>query len=265
MAGNNKTIAETIAENKAKAKAAREAAAAALTSAPAPAAEPEVSEEPPFDTASETPAASTTTAVVAATSTSTAVANSNSYTFDDFSVNDFNVDHFVKASNMGLIQFAKGDAKDGVDEILVAIKLNQVVLSKVVRASLPNNKVEYFKTMDRGQTEAKSGLPWNQVLESLQKQPGLKLTSYTGMDVPMRAMSDVVGTVKKTMLASEGEILGHSTSPSEERNFLSAFKAASRAFGADAEVLFKLKGGTVTNKDNQVYGVLDLELVGPAE
>lgn len=256
-----KSVQELIAE--AKAKGAEQSEKTETAEATATVAEPiadPADAELPFEP-TENPKTSTAVAVASTASTTVAVAGDR-YTIDDVDENGgMLVNQFVKAANNGIITFAKGDATDGVTELQVAIKLDEVAVCHTIRETLPGNKVEYFKSYDRGATDSKSGLPWEKVLEGVAAR-GNPSKSFKSFDVPMTVLNDVTGALKKSKLASAGEKIGHSTSPSEERGFAAALKAAVRTYGSDAEVAFKLVGKAVTNKDKQTYGVLELELIG---
>jgi hypothetical protein len=208
----------------------------------------------------------TTQAVAPAQPTAVAAAPvGGPLTFDDLTQGGMDVTDWLKVNEFGLTVGSHGDKLFKDAEFL--IDTNNVQAVEVIKFG---NPATYMKTYDR--ITCVSGGTWQEAMaKAAQVQPGVR--PYQSAELPLQVVSDI--EVDGTVVAQEGDLLGHSTSTTNFANLSSLMKelkekGQSPIPGERKGAIVKLKVSSEkrTNQRKNTWGVLAfelLEVVEPAE
>lgn len=177
--------------------------------------------------------------------------NGSHFTMDDMMSNSMTVDKYLKVKYQ---QMFIGDDVIGADHIFVRINLDNVVYKLSIKGGQP---VSYASTLD-GKT-ATTGGSWMEAVADIQKKDP-KARPYNCADIPMVVAKEIKSPVGMT-LADEGTILGHTTSTTNWKEWVSFYQALPEKTG---EVLVKIGRKDVT-KNKQQWGLITFSLANESE
>jgi len=211
--------------------------------------------------AQQTPAASNQIVDVQSTGTNPqtgvqSYSTPQALTLDDLEQGAMSVDDWLKVKEFGLLIGSKPDL---IETIKVSIDVGggEMTPFQGIRYGEPP---VYLKTYDN--VNAVSGGSWEAAKNKAQlidptTQP------YLGCDIQMTLLEDAV-SAKGVVVAEKGLRLGHSTSITNRNAIADFLKACGKANLKDNKVEVLIGFQAKRNKNNQGWGIITLDLIGPA-
>lgn len=163
-------------------------------------------------------------------------------------------DTYLKVTEHGLFSGSTDDIDKRFSFLIADLDLENMQMSTCVKYGKP---VRYVKTYDG--IIASNGRSWNEALaEARQEDPNVK--TYESADLELEVVEDVK-TTSGEVVVKAGEILGHSTSTTNQRNLAKLMKTVQKTAGTtDCSVRVKV-GFEARKKDSWTWGLLTFELI----
>lgn len=177
--------------------------------------------------------------------------NGSHFTMDDLMSNSMSVDKYLKVKYQ---QMLIGDDVLAGDSIYVTIDLDSVVYKMSIKGG---NPVTYASTLD-GKT-CTTGGSWMEAVADVQKKDH-KARPYNCADIPMVVVKKITSYTGLT-LAEEGDILGHTTSTTNWKEWSNFYKSLENPHG---KVLVKVSRRDVSKETNK-WGLLTFAAVSKEE
>lgn len=228
-----------MAGNVAQAQAATQAAPAPVAT-PAPVAAPI-----PAPVAQLTPVAAPAPMPVALTPS-----NGNVFSMDDLMSSSMSVDKYLKVKYQQT--FIGDDAVNG--DLYVVIVKSEVVPKLSIKAG---NPVQYRSTID-GKTCTEGG-SWLEAVSNMQKI-SKDARPYNCVDIPMHVAKDVM-SFTGNVIAQVGDVLGHTTSTTNWRNWKDFYQSTPR----EQDKVFAKISRVDMKKNNNQWGLVKFEYIDDAE
>lgn len=148
-----------------------------------------------------------------------------------------------------------------VDEFEAIMTLSEVQFFMGIRKEVGTN-VSYAKSYD-GQTEARSGEPFAQVVEKFKRESQKPADIYRGADVPLTLVSSLEDPRKGSTAKGygEGDVVGLTTSITGFKPFAAFAKKLQQAGLANTPVKVKVTHSPRKNAANQAYGVCEFDVI----
>lgn len=173
-------------------------------------------------------------------------------TLDDLTQGGMNVNDWLKVTEFGLLVASHTDKLFSFAEF--RLDTSKVQACEVIKFG---NPATYLKTYDR--VVCTAGGTWQEALNrAAQVQPGVR--PYQSADLPLEVIGDLK-SMDGTLLAKDGDILGHSTSTTNYKNLSALMRELKEKKQLGAVIKVKVGYEKRTNVAKNTWGILTFELL----
>lgn len=165
------------------------------------------------------------------------------------------VDKWLKVNEDGI---KVGDSKLLIGDVICSIDMTEGLGFILKMAIKGGNPAQYAYTTDM--VNCVTGGSWEAAQNRIRALSPQPTSPYRSVDLPFTATGDLVDMVK-SVVAKKGDVLGYSTSTTNWANWTAFHKEVADAGLMDTVVNVKLTAQARTNKNNNLWGVLKMELV----